>query len=192
MTSVAAVDTRSQPRAFWGIALFLSTEVTLLSTNYGTYWYLRFKALAWPPQGIPEPKVLLPLVLTGVLVATSVPMQLAYRSARGGRAGRARFLLGSALLVQAGYFGMQMHLFTSDLHDFVPAQHAYASIYYVLVGADHAHVAAGLLINLFLLLKLLGGLNGYRLTGLKAAAFYWHFVNLLTIGVVLTQISPSL
>ena len=191
MTAVTA-ERGSQPRGWWGIALLVATEATLFGTIFGTYWYLRFKALAWPPQGIPEPRVLLPLVLTAVLVATSVPMQLAYRSARGGRAGRARFLLGSALLVQAGYFGIQMHLFTSDLHDFVPAQHAYASIYYVLVGADHAHVAVGLLINAFLLLKLIGGLNRYRLTGLQAATFYWHFVNLLTIAVVLTQVSPSL
>jgi cytochrome c oxidase subunit 3/cytochrome c oxidase subunit I+III len=190
--SVATVDTRSQPRAFWGVTLLVATEGTLLACLVGSYFHLRFRAQHWPPQGIPEPKVLLPLVLTGVLVATSVPMQLAYRSARAGRAGRERFLLGSALLVQAGYFGMQMHLFTSDLHDFVPAQHAYASIYYVLVGADHAHVAVGLLLNAFLLLKLIGGLNRYRLTGLQAATFYWHFVNLLTIAVVLTQVSPSL
>ena len=191
MTTVAA-ERGSQPRGWWGMALFVATEATLFGTIFGTYWYLRFKALAWPPAGIPEPKLLLPLVLTGVLVSTSVPIQLSYRSASRGRVGRARFVLLAALVVQAGYFGMQIHLFAGDLHDFVPAQHAYASIYYVLVGADHAHVAVGLLINLFLLLKLLGGLNGYRLTGLKAAAFYWHVVNLFTVLVVLTQISPSL
>jgi cytochrome c oxidase subunit III len=191
MTTVAA-QRGSQPRGWWGIALLVATEATLFGTILGTYWYLRFRAAAWPPVGIPEPKVLLPLVLTGVLVSTSVPMQLSYRSAKRGRAGRARFLLLSALVVQAGYFGMQMHLFTSDLRDFVPAQHAYASIYYLLVGADHAHVAVGLLFDAFLLLKLIGGLNRYRLTGLRVAAFYWHFVNLMTIVVVLTQVSPSL
>lgn len=191
MTTVAA-QRGSQPRGWWGIALLVATELTLFGTILGTYWYLRFKAIAWPPQGIPEPRVLLPLVLAGVLAATSVPMQLAYRSAKRGRVGAARFLLLAALVVQAGYFGMQIHLFASDLHDFVPAQHAYASIYYVLVGADQAHVAVGLLIDAFLLLKLLAGLNAYRLAGLQAATFYWHFVNLLTIVVVLTQVSPSL
>jgi hypothetical protein len=28
--------------------------------------------------------------------------------------------------------------------------------------------------------------------GLNVVAFYWHFVNALTVVVVLTQISPSL
>jgi heme/copper-type cytochrome/quinol oxidase subunit 3 len=191
MTALTA-ERGSQPRGWWGVALLVATEATLLGTIFGTYWYLRFKAVAWPPAGIPEPKVLLPLVLTGVLVATSVPMQLALGSARRGRVRAARLWLLAALVVQAGYFAMQIHLFERDLGDFVPSQHAYASIYYVLVGADHAHVAAGLLINVFLLLKLFGGLNAYRLTGLRAAAFYWHFVNTLTIAVVLTQVSPAL
>lgn len=191
MTTLA-VGGRSQPRSFWGIALFLASEATLLSTIFGSYWYLRFKAVAWPPQGIPEPKVLLPLVLTAVLVATSIPMHLAYRAGRAGRASLAFGALLVALVVQAGYFAMQIHLFLGDLHDFKPQEHAYASIYYVLVGADHAHVFVGLLIDLFLLAKLVGGLTRYRASGLQAAAFYWHFVNLFTILVVLTQISPSL
>jgi hypothetical protein len=30
------------------------------------------------------------------------------------------------------------------------------------------------------------------MTGLRATAFYWHFVNALAIAVVLTQLSPRL
>jgi len=190
--SVAAVDTRSQPRAFWGIALLVASEATLLGCALGSYWYLRFKSVEWPPQGIPEPKVLWPVVLTAALVATSVPMQLAFRAGKARRARAALLALLVALAVQATYFGIQMHLFLSDLHDFAPQRHAYASIYYVLVGADDAHVAVGLLIDLFLVAKLVGGLTRYRVIGLQAAAFYWHFVNLFTILIVLTQISPAL
>jgi hypothetical protein len=36
--SVAAAERGSQPRAFWGIALFVATEATLLGTIFGTYW----------------------------------------------------------------------------------------------------------------------------------------------------------
>jgi cytochrome c oxidase subunit 3/cytochrome c oxidase subunit I+III len=190
--SVATVDTRSQPRAFWGVALLVATEATLLTAIVGSYFYLRFKALHWPPQGIPEPKVLLPLVLTGILVSTSVPIQVAYLSGRARRARLAFLFLLVATIVQAGYFAMQIHLYLSDLHDFKPQQAAYSSIYFVLVGADHAHVAIGLLIDLFLLAKLVTGLTRYRVIGLQAAAFYWHFVNLFSIVIVLTQVSPSL
>jgi cytochrome c oxidase subunit 3 len=192
MTSIAAVDTRSQPRAFWGIALLVATEGTLLGCVLGSYWYLRFKSVAWPPQGIPEPKVLWPVVLTAVLVSTSVPMQLAFRAGKARRARAALLALLAALTVQAAYLGVQVHLFLADLHEFVPQQHAYASIYYVLVGAGHAHVALGVAIDAFLVAKLVGGLTRYRVIGLQAAAFYWHFVNLFSVLLLLTQISPSL
>jgi heme/copper-type cytochrome/quinol oxidase subunit 3 len=190
--TAAAIEARSQPRGWWGMVLFLAGEATLLSCLIGSYWYLRFKSPHWPPHGIPEPKVLLPLVLTAVLVATSIPVQLAYRAARSGRLSGARGFLALALLVQAAYFGVQIHLFLRDLHEFQPQQHAYASIYYVLVGAGHAHVAVGLLIDAFLLAKLVGGLTRYRLVGLQTTALYWHVVNAFSVLLVLTQVSPAL
>ncbi len=184
---------RSQPAGWWGVALLVATEATLLLCAIGTYWYLRLKSVEWPPQGIPEPKVLVPLVLAAVLVATSVPVQAACRAGARGRGRLAWLLLLAALLVQAGYLGFEIHLFLDDLSRFAPQQHAYASIYYVLVGADHAHVALGILLDLFLLAKLAGGrVTRYRLVGLRVAAWYWHFVNAMTVLIVLTQVSPAL
>jgi cytochrome c oxidase subunit III len=190
--SVAALDSRSQPRAFWGITLLVATEATLLAAVVGTYWYLRFKSARWPPPTIPEPKVLWPLVLTGVLVASALPVLLAARAATAGRARAAFLALLCATLVQAAYLALQIELFREDLADFEPQEHAYASVYYVLVGADHAHVAIGLLIDVFLLAKLVGGLTPYRAAGVRAAAFYWSFVAVFSVIIVLTQVSPSL
>jgi heme/copper-type cytochrome/quinol oxidase subunit 3 len=190
--SAATVDTRSQPRGFWGIAFLIASEATLLGCLFGTYWYLRFKSPAWPPQGIPEPKVLWPVVLTLALVSTSLPMQLASRAAQARRAATTRALLVFALAVQALYLAAQVHLFRADLHTFEPQVHAYASIYYVLVGAGHFHVAVGILLNAFLVARLVGGLTHYRVAGVQATAFYWHFVNVFSVLVVLTQISPRL
>jgi cytochrome c oxidase subunit 3/cytochrome c oxidase subunit I+III len=141
---------------------------------------------------VPDPKVLLPVVLTLILVATSIPMQLSYNAAREGRLGATRPLLGIALVVQAGYLAMQLHLFVDDLDKFSPSATAYASSYFTLVGAHHAHVAVGVLLNAWLLLRLTTGLTRYRLIGLQTATFYWHFVNVLALVVTLVQISPSL
>ena len=146
----------------------------------------------WPPHGVPEPKVALPLILTAILVATSVPMQIASRAAQAGRRGPLRAALLLALVVQSGYFAVQMHLFLSDLDKFSPAKSAYGSIYFTLLGAHHAHVAVGLLLNLWFLLRFSTGLTRYRVTGLRAATFYWHFVNAMAVLVTLTVLSPSL
>ena len=187
-----AVRRREPSLGWWGMALFVAAEATLFGVLVATYFYLRFKNLEWPPQGIPEPKLGVPLVLLGVLLVTSVPMQLALRAANARRLGAARLLLGLASIVQAGYFAMQVHEYAGDLGRFAPADHAYASIYYTLLGADHAHVALGLLLDLWLLAKLARGLTRYRLNALSAITFYWHAVNVLTIAVTLTILSPSL
>ncbi|HKP19312.1 MAG TPA: cytochrome c oxidase subunit 3 [Gaiellaceae bacterium] len=193
MNVFAVPARRSRARGWWGMALFAATEATLFGTIFGTYVYLRFKAVHWPPDGIASPSITIPLVLTGVLLATSAPMQLASAAARSGRARRAQALLLLALVVQAGYFAMQLQRYADDVQAHPPQLSAYTSITQLMVGADHFHVFVGLLLNLFLLAKLMDGrVTAYRRTGVQAAALYWHVVNALTVVVVLLQLSPSL
>jgi cytochrome c oxidase subunit 3 len=172
------------------MALFVATESVLFGCLVGSYFYLRFHTSPWPPAGVPEPKLTLPLVLTGVLVSTSLFMQLSYSSARHGRAGLARAALFVALVLQCGYLAMQMHLFLHDLREFPPSRTTYGSIYFTMLGTHHAHVFVGIALNLFLFVRLLRGLTNYRLTGLQATTFYWHFVNFVALVVVGAQLSP--
>jgi heme/copper-type cytochrome/quinol oxidase subunit 3 len=180
----------ARPNGWWGMAIFVATEATLFGTLIGTYYYLRFNNAHWPPPGVPEPKLTLPLVLTGILVATSVPMQLAVSAASRGRLVTARAALLVAVVVQAGYLGMQLHLFVHDVHEFPPSGSSYSSIYFTMLGGHHLHVGIGILLNVWLLLRTATGLTSYRLNALRATAFYWHFVNILALCVVGTQLSP--
>jgi heme/copper-type cytochrome/quinol oxidase subunit 3 len=183
---------RGPSTAWWGMAMFIATEATLFAIMVASYFYLRFKNLQWPPQGIPEPKVALPLVMLAVLAATSIPVQLAARAGRHGRLGAVRAFLALAFVGQAAYLGISIHEYASDLKKFGPHTHAYGSIYYTLLGADHVHVGIGLLFSLWLLAKLARGMTLYRLNALQAIAFYWHAVNVLTVVVTLTVLSPAL
>jgi heme/copper-type cytochrome/quinol oxidase subunit 3 len=184
-------EKRGTTVAFWGMLMFIAAETALFAMMIGSYFYIRFKNLHWPPHGIPEPKVVVPLVLLGVLLMTLVPMQLAVFAGLAGRVTAARRLVFLALVVQSGYFAMEVHDYFDDLSRFTPQQHAYGSIYYTLLGADHAHVALGLLLDVWLLGKLARGLTTYRLNGLKAIAFYWYAVGAITIAVTLTILSPA-
>jgi heme/copper-type cytochrome/quinol oxidase subunit 3 len=182
----------AKPNGWWGMAIFLAGESTLFAALIGSYFYLRFNAPHWPPPGVPEPAVAVPLVLTAVLVVTSPVMAFAARAARAGRRGAAWWAILLALVVQSGYLAYQIHLYAGDLDRFQPQGSAYASIYYVLLGADHAHVALGLLFNLWLLLRLATRLTPYRVVAVRAIAFYWHVVIALTVLCVLTELSPHL
>ena len=178
--------------AFWGMAMLVASEATLFGTFIGSYYYLRFGTLHWPPSGTPEPRVVVPLILAGVLATTSLPMWLAARSVRRGGLWAARFLLVWALVVQVGYLVYEVHDYLHQLHRSVPQDNAYSSIYYTLLGADHVHVAVGIVLVVWLLWKLLGGLTTYRLRAVQVVAFYWHAVNVLTLIVIGVLLSATL
>ena len=190
MTEIAVA--RARPVGWWGMALFVAGEATLFGVMIASYFYLRFRNVHWPPPGVPAPRVVVPLVLLAVLLTTSVPIQLAVRAGRRGRLTAVRLLLALALLVQAGYFAAAVHEYLGDLSRFAPSEHAYGSIYFLLLGADHAHVALGLLLDVWLLAKLARGLTAYRLNALGAIGLYWHAVNAITLGVTLTILSAAL
>jgi heme/copper-type cytochrome/quinol oxidase subunit 3 len=187
-----AVRPAGRPTAWWGMLILVASEATLFGAFIGTYFYLRFKSPGWPPDGLPEPKVVVPLIMTGVLLSTSIPVQLASNAARAGKLAATRAWMLLALVVQAGYFAYEVHDFDDQLRVFDITRNAYSSIYYTLLGADHAHVALGLLFNLWLLWKLAGGLTRYRVHATQAIAFYWHAINALTLVVTLTLLSAAI
>lgn len=175
----------------WGIVMVIASEATLFGTFVGTYYYLRFGSPHWPPPGTPKPAVVLPIVLVAVLSATSLPMQKAAWSAAAGRLWRTRLWLCSALIVQLGYFAYELRDLVSQLQISTPQDNAYSSIYYVLLVADHAHVAFGIVLVLWLLWRLRTGLTSYRATATQVVAFYWHAVNILTWIVIGTLVSGA-
>jgi heme/copper-type cytochrome/quinol oxidase subunit 3 len=182
---------RTAPNGVWGMLLLAATETALFGTLLATYFYLRLRSAHWPPPGIEAPSVALPLALTGALVLTTVPMALAAFAAVAGRARRAWLLVAVTLIVQGGYLAWQIVLYLSDLDKFSPADTAYGSIYFTLLGVHHAHVAVGLLLEAWLLIRLAGGLTRYRTIAVQAIALYSAFVNVMAIFVVAAQVSPS-
>lgn len=183
----------AEPNGWWGMALFLCAEVALFGTLIGSYFYLDFQAKQWPPAGIKSPSVLLPLLATGVLVAMSLPMFLAARSARAGRRGNVIALIVVALAVQSCYLALQILLFRHDLNQFSPQGSAYGSIYFTLLAVHHAHVLLGILLDLTVLFFLAyRGLTNYWLIGVRGLALYWHVINVVAVLVVFTQLAPSL
>lgn len=191
--AVAALEPRRSglPVGVWGMAMVVASEVTLFGTFVGSYFYLRFGSARWPPDGIPRPALAAPLILLAVLAATGVPMQLAARAASAGRLRAVRLLVSLALVLQAGYLVWAIHDLQGDLRHFAPVTDAYGSIYFLLLGADHAHVLVGLLLDVWLLLKLTTGLSSYRATAARAIALYWLAVIAITVVVTGTVLSAA-
>lgn len=187
-----AAKRRAFPNGMWGVLLLIATEAALLGSFYASYFYLRFTSAEWPQGGIEPPEIVVPLIMTGVLVFSSVPMLAASAAAQGGRLGAAWIAIFIALLVQSGYFAFEMRGMILDLEKFTPQENAYASAYYTVLGAHHGHVFVGMLLNVWLLGRLLSGLTNYRVVGVRAISWYWHFTNAMAVATTLTILSPSL
>jgi heme/copper-type cytochrome/quinol oxidase subunit 3 len=180
---------KGPPAALWGMGMLIASEAMLFSAFIATYFYLRFETVVWPPRGIQEPKWIVPAILVAILALTSIPMQLAWMAVRDGRVATARIHLIAAFVVQAGYFAYEVHDFDTQLHATQITHNAYTSIYYTLLGADHAHVFIGLVFDVWLLAKLARGLTVFRANATQAITWYWHFVNVVTIVVLATRLS---
>ena len=106
MSTVPYAQRVAKPSGWWGMVVFVATEATLFGTLIGSYYDLRFRTPRWPPAGVPELKVAVPLILLAVLVSTSVPVQLASAFARAGRRAATQLALLTALVMQSGYLAM--------------------------------------------------------------------------------------
>jgi heme/copper-type cytochrome/quinol oxidase subunit 3 len=184
---------RSWPNGLWGMALFLCSEITIFGTLISTYFYLDFDARRWPPAGIAPPKLAGPLIATGWLVATAVPMWAASRAAREGNRRLTAWMIALALVMQCCYVAAQVLLFQHDLDKFAPQGSAYGSIYFTLLGVHHAHVLLGLVLDVGILWQVATkGLTNYWLIGVRGLALYWYVMGALGLFVVFTQLAPAL
>jgi cytochrome c oxidase subunit I+III len=161
------------PNGWWGMAIFLASEFALFGSAIGSYFYLRFTSPEWPQGGIAAPEPLLPIALTALLVLSCAPM---FAAARRGTRG----WVVLALLMQCAYLAAQAVSYIHDLGEFSPTDNAYGSIYFTLLGAHHAHVLVGVLLSLWLLV---------RIDAARIVALYWYVVAAIGVLVVATQVS---
>jgi cytochrome c oxidase subunit 3 len=187
----AVPEHTARPNGWYGMIVLIAAEGALFCALIATYAYLRFSNPAWPPPGVADPSTAAPVALALVLVATTAPMTFAVRAVNRGRRGPALAAVALAFVVQAAYLAIQVHNYADGLAQLPASSSAYASIYYTLLAAHHAHVGVGLLLDLWLLGRIAGGLTSYRVHAVAAIALYWYFVAVAGLVVTATTLSPA-
>jgi cytochrome c oxidase subunit III len=175
------------PPALFGVILFVASECVFFAALFGAYFTVRAQAKVWPPKGIEEGlhALPLPLIATTILVLSSFTMQFAVQAIRMGDRRTMMRLLKITLVMGATFLGMQGYDYATlgfSIHDTV-----FGTTFFTMTGFHGAHVAGGLV---FIYLMLARGWAG-QLTrdnhyALEAAAIYWHFVDVVWIGLFST------
>jgi cytochrome c oxidase subunit III len=184
----------SQEVAVWGMALFCATEAALFAYLLTSYFYLGVTNPRWPPAGIEDPKLTLPLIMTGALLASSVAAWWGERGIKEGRAGQLRLGLGLAMLLGAVFLALQMLEYREKLKHMLPQTHAYAASFYTITGFHGMHVALGVLFLGYTLLRAARGqFTVVEHTGVTVTSLYWHTVDGIWLAILASlYLSPRL
>lgn len=168
------------------VKLAILSEIMLFGAFFAAYFVLRAASGEWPPpQGPERPELLLPGLNTGLLVVSSVTMQLAVRAARaGGSSGLLRWL-GGTLLLGGVFLVVQGYEFASN--GFGLGAGVFGSTFYILTGFHGAHVLIGLLLIAIVANRArLGLVSSESHTAVEATSYYWHFVDVVWLFLFAT------
>ncbi len=179
---------------FWGMVMLIFTEAMLFAVLLFSYLYLRFQdSPVWPPPGIPKPDLFLVSIMTPILLLSSGPMHWADTGIRQGNVWRLRLGLFVTFLMGSTFLALQVVEYHTILtEEFTPRTHAYGSLFFTITGFHGAHVAGGLLMNLWLqVYAWRGRFTAHRHLAVENVALYWHFVDAVWVFILGTlYLSP--
>jgi cytochrome c oxidase subunit III len=187
----------------WAVVLFISSEAMFFAALFTTYFFLRQRIPAWEPvfercytaecekpmwnslthiAGMDVPLV---LINTVVLVSSSVTMQLAVSAIKKDRRGPASFWLGLTVLMGIWFIAGQGYEY---LHlGFLPDNSVFTGVFFTLTGFHGAHVTGGIVANAIAWLRTTKGhFTSRRHLFFEGASIYWHFVDIVWIGLFTT------
>jgi heme/copper-type cytochrome/quinol oxidase subunit 3 len=180
----------SRSVGWWGVICLLLNEIVLFASLIASYLYLRFNSPTWPPAGVEKPELVLPAIMTVILLASSVFMQLAERGIKQGEQNRLRIGLLIAFGLALVFLGLQVWEYTHS--DVLPNDNAYGSLFFAITGIHGIHVLLAVLMNGYLQVRArLGHFSARRFQGIENVTLYWHFVDAVWLLIVLTlYLSP--
>jgi len=164
------------------MVLFVASEAMFFAAFFGAYFTIKAANKVWPPHGIPVPKLGLPAVATAMLVSSSFVLQAGLRAIRRGDTKALERWLGLTILLGVGFLVLQLRDYAHTgfgIHGGI-----YPSLFYVMTSLHMAHVFGGVLfLSLVLAQSRTGQLSMVRHEPVEAGAIYWHFVDVVWIGL---------
>jgi cytochrome c oxidase subunit 3 len=168
-----------------GVFIFLGSELMFFGSLFGMYFTVRAQALVWPPPGIEPLPLLRPTIFTAVLLASSGTMQMAdQRIKRGDVAGMKRWIWITFVMGVVFLIGQFVDYFEFT---FTIGTNVYGSAFYTMTGFHALHVMAGLLTMLVVLGRAAtGAYSAQDHAAIEGATYYWHFVDVVWVGLYAT------
>nr|YP_009192129.1 cytochrome c oxidase subunit III [Granata lyrata]ALK03373.1 cytochrome c oxidase subunit III [Granata lyrata] len=168
----------------WGMVLFIASEVCFFFAFFWAYFHSSLsptieQGSCWPPIGIsPLNPFQVPLLNTAVLLASGVTVTWAHHSLMEGSLNQAKQSLALTVLLGLYFTVLQAGEYMET--SFSMSDGVYGSTFFVATGFHGLHVIIG---TTFLTVCLYRCAVAHFSTGhhfgFEAAAWYWHFVDMV-------------
>lgn len=183
-TSPVAVGLR------WGIILFITSEVIFFFAFFWAFFHSSLSptpeiGCSWPPTGInPLNPFSVPLLNTAVLLASGVTVTWAHHRLIEGKRTDTIQALTVTVILGAYFTILQAGEYIAA--PFTIADRVYGTTFFVATGFHGLHVLIGSRFLLICLLRTtLHHFSSGHHFGFEAAAWYWHFVDVVWICLYL-------
>ena len=172
-----------------GVIIWLGSEFMFFSGLFAAFFTIRAHNMpSWPPAGTFPPgdhlDTIQALVFTFVLLASSPTFQFGVWAQERGQYKKARAWIITSFILGAAFLGNQAYEWKTL--PFRPRTNAYGSLFYIMSGLHGLHVLLGLVAMIALLGRLAGSLKGRdpgETAVFQAVSYYWHFVDIVWIGL---------
>nr|APT41505.1 cytochrome c oxidase subunit III [Nyssomyia flaviscutellata] len=168
----------------WGMILFIISEVFFFISFFWAFFHSSLSAAIelgaiWPPTGItPFNPFQIPLLNTAILLASGVTVTWAHHSLI--EKNHSQTSQGLFFTIILGVYFTILQAYEYIEASFTIADNVYGSTFFVATGFHGLHVLIG---TTFLIICLIRHIqNHYSSThhfGFEAAAWYWHFVDIV-------------
>nr|YP_009753995.1 cytochrome c oxidase subunit III [Cheirotonus gestroi]QIT06604.1 cytochrome c oxidase subunit III [Cheirotonus gestroi] len=168
----------------WGMVLFITSEVLFFVSFFWAFFHSSLSptvelGMMWPPKGIiPFNPLQIPLLNTLILLTSGLTVTWAHHSLMENNYTQA--LQGLSLTVILGFYFTLLQAYEYIEAPFTIADSVYGSTFFVATGFHGLHVIIGTTFLFTCLVR--HSLNHFSCIhhfGFEAAAWYWHFVDVV-------------
>jgi cytochrome c oxidase subunit 3 len=160
---------------WWGLWMLIIIESMMFGLLGLSYFYLRGNYTLWPPPGAAQP----PLWISGstvlVLLASAVPMYVAFRAAWDGKLRQIR--VGMVLVTALSILALVPRAFELATIGYNWNSHAYGSVVWGMYFMHTFHLLSGVAENaVFTALTFIGPVEKKHMLDVRLSSYYWWFV----------------
>ena len=173
-----------------GTIAFLAQELMFFAGLFAMYFTSRANGLAngdWSTQ-TDHLNILFGGIITVVLIASSFTSQFGVFAAERGDVFGLRKWFTVTVVLGVIFLGLVGYEWTElVLAGVTPQSSVFGSVVYIITGFHMAHVTAGIIAFIVVLLRVAKSkFTPAQATAAMAVSYYWHFVDAIWIGVFIT------